>query len=378
VKASRTLRVLALNHDAGGANALVPVIRHLQRELAIDVSVVGGPFAAEVFRRRRLAFRTPADYGPASGLKEQAAAIIARERPDVVFSGASWGETIEKFAWDNAAEMGVPSLALLDMWCMYWQRFGDVATGRRFTHVPTCVAVMDDTARQGLLQAGFSAEQVRVTGQPHFDYLRAMRGRASERGAAWRRSLGLSRNGFLVLFASESHSADLGRDASSPHYLGYTEQDVLGGLVHVLEGLRRRAGRPIELVVKLHPKETEAPVLHTGFPVRVLRQGDPLQMIGGADAVVGMTSMLLVEAAVIGHPALSFQPIPPQHDTMWPNRIGVTQPIYTSRGLAAALREVMKGPQAVRQPDGLNGLADGKAAQRVAEVILTLGQKGRG
>jgi hypothetical protein len=96
-------------------------------------------------------------------------------------------------------------------------------------------------------------------------------------------------------------------------------------------------------VLRLHPKNTRDEfAAYLGEFDEVSAGGDPLALIHSADAVVGMTSMLLLEAALLGRPTLAIVPRAVERDWLPSIRAGVTRCATTRAEVAAELARVME------------------------------------
>ena len=78
--------------------------------------------------------------------------------------------------WRWAREREIPSLAYVDSWVNYAERFGG------FRHLPDEIAVIDEPAREGLVSLGAPPDRVHLVGNPAFDALSRLADEA--RGAA--------------------------------------------------------------------------------------------------------------------------------------------------------------------------------------------------
>lgn len=277
---------LVVARDPGAAAALLPVVERLR------CSVVGLDHARPVFERNGVPL-----VGPSSDPDAFTAAQVLEElRPRVLVTGTSRLEVaaLDSNWWQAAREAGIPSVAVLDHWIGYWQKF---TTRERFDALPDVIAVMDDYARDQLRSLGCTAAQIVVTGQPAFDNLvgASFSGRPAAR-ARW----GVDELEWVVLFVSEPIAGDLG------DVVGYDETDVLRMLVEAL------AHVPARLVVKPHPRESPTRLAATldacGYHAEIETVLGGREAVAGADSVVGMTSILLLEAALGGNPVLSIQP----------------------------------------------------------------------
>ena len=279
-------RIVFMARDPGPAAALAPVARRLIDDGRIGVSVLGRQKATAAFEAERLAVVAAPEGGGA-------AAALAREDAALLVTGTSSEVANDAAYWQAARDAGIPSVALLDHWRNYPERF---SVESPFDVTPDVIAVMDDAARTGMEQAGCPADRIRVTGQPYFDP-GARKGVVVDRAQA-RRELGVDEDRPLVVFVSEPKIAYPGSSDS-----GYTEFDAFAVLQEAVEGM------DVQLLVKLHPYDDPDEFLARvdGRP-RAISAYSPWRLVAAADAVVGMTSILLLQAAVMGRPSISLRP----------------------------------------------------------------------
>lgn len=278
-------RTLIFARDAGAANALTPIA------LSGPASVVASGHARAIFSREGVRHLAITD-----GEQERPATIVRDERPEAVLTGTSLEVARDHAWWSAAAELGIPSMGVVDHWSQFAERFSIEAS---FDRMPDLVAVMDERARQQMLQLGCPEDSVVVTGHPAFDrlFVAGVVGRASTR-SRWAFAKGES----ALVFALEPLARDYGPRAA------FDESDVFEIVWQATEGL------PFTVVVRPHPTQRKSDVepLTARSKVRTIVETDlgARAVIAGADAVVGMGSMFLIEAAIAGLPVLSIQPEP--------------------------------------------------------------------
>jgi hypothetical protein len=298
--------VVSVCGDAGGALALIPVLKQLSREPGVRLESFAYRQGLELLGQHGFMPRAI----PAEADAAWVAAQLAERDARLVLAATSQnGEDHEKRFIEAAARRGIPSVAVLDFWANYRARFSD-ATGR-LCFVPDKIAAMDEAAQRGLLAAGIADGTIVVTGQPAFDELVEQRTAFTSGDRARLRALhGMTEGSLLVLFASQP-LRDLYGSPQSPAYLGYDERSVLDSLVPAIDGAARRVGKAITLVIRPHPREPLEPYrAYTARDARVVvsRDGEARVMAMAADLVVGMTSMLLVEAHFLACNVVSVQP----------------------------------------------------------------------
>ncbi len=281
--------VLVVARDAGAAAALAPVVDTLPAHAGLHPVVVAWGNAAAVFGEHGQAVRE-FSFEPDP---REIVALLDELAAAAVLTGTSLRVELDGRFWSAAREARIPSVALLDHWKNYAERF---SLELPFDTLPTVVAVMDDVAADELARRGCPPERIRVTGQPRFDALAAVDATELRRGA--RERLGIEETRRVVVFASEPRGApwDDGTDV--------TQHEALGLLLDELA-----VSAPEALVlVKLHPVEPNAPEPREGGPeVRVLRDWPIPELAAATDLFVGMTSIVLLDAALLGAPTLSIR-----------------------------------------------------------------------
>ena len=292
-------KVLVAAREAGGAAGLAPVARTLVHDHDCGIVAIAADTASGPFERLGL----PLNAFPEWPTADQVAALLERERPTAVLTGTSIYPDADAILWDGAAKRGIPTVAFVDHWCNYVERFSH---RRPFDSLPDRIAVLDATAAKALTDAG-CPRPIDVTGHPYFDHLRTVLA-GVDRGMA-RRELGVDGERDVIVFASQPEESDYGTALNhEPHGL-YSETEVAGivrkACAEVVAGAL--------LVIKLHPLQDlhahDELAFATDRPqTRVLRSYPSPQLIMAADVVLGMTSMFLAEAALMGVPTISVRP----------------------------------------------------------------------
>ena len=100
-----------------------------------------------------------------------------------------------------------------------------------------------------------------------------------------------------------------------------------------------RAGDTL-LVVKLHPKEDGAPWAGSGARL-IKEEVAALDLAAAADAVIGVKSMLLIEAVVLGRPVICLDWFTRDRERLVTNELGLSYPVRNQGDLAALLVDPM-------------------------------------
>jgi hypothetical protein len=144
----------------------------------------------------------------------------------------------------------------------------------------------------------------------------------------------------VVTFVAESLASDYGDS------LGYNEQSTLAFLGDALQELAGAAG-PLFLAIKLHPQNDPA---QFGWarerwpdltPRLFAREATPREMIVMSDLVVGMTSVMLVEAIIAGRPTVSLELDARREPQLVATRAGAIPALRTADAARRALADLL-------------------------------------
>lgn len=344
--------------DAGAAAALAPVVRRLRdRDRAPLVAAYGQ--AAIVLDRVGI---KPGVELPVEPDRNRLADWMADNEVDALLTGTSMRPYRDVLFWDAARSAGIPAVALLDHWRNYAGRF---SSRREFDSLPDALAVMDTSAADAIRALGFPSERIRVTGHPQLEECRPVT--THERRSA-RARLGIDDTRSVVLFASEPKIEHHGADTGAQGHPGYTERVSLAAVRDALRSLSPDA----VLVVRPHPLQQPWSLPDGAPETRVSGDDTPREAISAADAVTGMTSMLLLEAALSGIPTVSVRPGGSDAEFREGESLGVRTALDwpAARGqLAAALETQRQAPLPMPAPHA-------GATERVIELVEALRRVG--
>jgi len=294
------VRVLMCATDAGGARNLASVAEGCRWRA--DFFVYGNTVTAPIFEEGRLEVQLVAQSDAAA-----ATSLLRQIEPDVVLCGRTRHVSFDRRLIGASIAVGCPSVVVLDEWYNYLESFqNELGT---LEYLPDRICCQDVMNREEAISAGVPARTLVVTGSPSLsalaDRVMAFVNNPPPLPDCWRNVGDATR----VLFLSETHAADYGASLESPGpmgpWLGYTEYDVRTMLGDVLA---RLSGK-FAVVEKLHPGAlTVPPLLETLAPWQTIANAPLWPILWHADRVVGMRSMALLEAAMMGHRPLSIQP----------------------------------------------------------------------
>jgi hypothetical protein len=266
---------------------------------------------------------------PFAEARGDAAAVLDKFRPSLVVVGTA--ENPDTFAFSlvvEARRRNTHTVGVVDAIANAAERFRG-RSGDPLQHAPDWLVVPDQATADAFCELGFPSDRIRVCGHPHYDELLERRSVSSDARRARQRKRWFpvaSADARVVVFVAEIsqglNSAQYQRSAEFTLRGGPDSEDrtevVLDEFLAAIEGLLTRP----YLVLRLHPKQRPDDLPRHRPAFDFVSQSEPgIEIVEAADAVVGMTSMLLIEAAIVGRPTLSIVPRPAER--LWLGRAGV-------------------------------------------------------
>ncbi|HEV2145972.1 MAG TPA: hypothetical protein VGR37_01000 [Longimicrobiaceae bacterium] len=321
----------------------------------------------------------PAEPVPAD---VEADALLGRTRPRLVVVGTSEdADTLGLALVDAARARGIPTLGLVDAFSNAEHRFRGRAE-HPLAHAPDWLAVPDEWTRGAFVELGADPARTVVCGHPQYDWVRALAAELAREGrqAVRARVLPEAAERPVVVFVAEvSTGLDPAQYRKSAAYTLQGRGASTGRTRVVLEELLDSAAelRPRPYVVlRLHPKNTPQEFAAYAAEVdRVSAGGSPLELAYAADLVVGMTSMLLLEAEILGVPTLSVVPREVEREWLPSVRYGGTPCVGSREELRRALPRLLSAGGASA---GGGGAAPGGSLERVRRLVMDRLRETRG
>ena len=256
-----------ISHDSGGAEILSSL---LLRRRSPELLALEGP-AVAIFERKLGAIRP-------LPLEE------AVQRSAWVLSGTSWQSDLEWRALVRARELGKPSVAFLDHWINYKERF---LRGGQLC-MPDEIWVGDEYAAR-IARSQFAGQRVRLVENPYFDDVRRS---FASLGASLARPARP-----VLLYVTEPMREHGLLHYGDERYFGYTEEEAVQ---YFLENLKFIASDVARIVIRAHPSEPEQKYAwareRVSAPLEISEGKSLIEDIATADIVVGCESMAMVVA----------------------------------------------------------------------------------
>lgn len=333
--------------DPGAANFIV----HLPaacRQRGFSCSVIAGYTASKLFSESGTPFEEISSFPTVRDALEH-------YDPRVVIVGTSEDPRSPGLALvEEARRAGIPSIGAVDAFMNAAFRFRG-QTEDPLAFAPDYILVPDPWTEEEFVNIGFQEDHIVVCGHPHYDFVRQ---RAESLKTLGRDRVRASlfpdraRDRIIAIFAAETSTG-----LNPEQFLKSNEYTLRGRggsfkrtdivLEEFLDALSNEPGRPY-LVLRLHPKnkmEEFAPYI-AQFD-QVSREESALEMVFASDCVFGITTMLLLEAALMERHTFSIVPREVEKEWLPSVRAGLTRSASTRKEirdfLPVFLRDVSSG-----------------------------------
>jgi hypothetical protein len=363
----RDLDVLIFVEDPGAANFIAALPRTMG-EQGFLVKILAAGSARQYLRERNVPWEEmPAD----------AASLLASAKPRLLVTGTSANPDTSAFALITAAgSAGVTSVGIVDARANAEFRFRG-RSNEPLAFAPDHIIVPDEHTRNAFATLGIKEDRMHICMHPqHQQVLNEARRLASMPRHELKRSLfPTAQERKVILFIAEPKGGpDIDIDRRSDEYtlMGRGKSDSRTDIVleEVLDAVQSIEPRPF-MVLRLHPRNREddfAPYLKE-FEMSS-KGGSPLEAVYAADLVVGMTSLLMEEAALLGKQVLSV--LPRVQEKTWLPAIedGSIPYVTTRKDLHRTLSDLLNGSRSAKTARAMTTAAAGMKIQDILFEML--------
>jgi len=274
-----------ISHDAGSSELLCAFIRHHYNLADWYIFALPDSPMAMICLREKIPFI------PIGDAEVQLSAI----KLDVLLFGTGWQEKIERPYVTYCKKNAIPTVAFLDHWSSYRERFGYPNRGWE-ENCGDFTAVHDEKA----YTLALSLKLPNVIKLPNL-YLQDLIKRDENR------SIDPNEN---LLFLSEPTDEVAKRTYGDKNYWGFTQYTALED---ILENFDRFGCEG--LTIRLHPSETSAGFTrilkkfpHIRVQINDATTFDLTDQLLGAKMIIGFDTMALYIATLLGKPVISYLP----------------------------------------------------------------------
>lgn len=374
-------KILATSWHPGGINAIIPVIKKLRQENRCDVDVFGYEYSEKILEKNNVNYSKIDFYNVNDVSIFSMEKILEIEKPDLVLTGTATQDKNHKYVLEHnitlaAKERSIKSLAVLDLWGNYTERFSDSNTGEIFKFISDKIAILDEICKEKMIEEGFPEKRLAITGNPSFDELIELKNNFSEKDKEKvKQELGLAIDSYLIMYASQPIELHYKED------LGYTEKTVLKNLIESVIDFKDK--EKISLLVKLHPRENKEDLgavikdyEFSKLQIKLDQEYNTRKAILASDSIFSPFSTVLVESTYLDKPSISIQPglRDINKDFLVTNSLGITTPIYKKREISSVLFNLLFNTEYLKElSEKRKKLGnDGKATERVCNLVYEM------
>lgn len=335
--------IMIFVEDPGPANYIATLPAALAKEGRKTIVIAAG-LAREHLLKRGIRFDPVSPFMTADD-------VLSNICPKLLLTGTSENpDSLGLSLILSAHREGITSVGLVDAGVNAMYRF----RGRHqdsLAYAPDWVLVPDEWTRQDFIKLGFPEEKTIVCGHPHYDHVMDQKQLLSDEGrlAVRHRLLpDIPDDKKLLIFVSEgSENVQLLSPKTPLEEYNMTGRGCRTGRTEIiieelLIALKSIPQKPY-LLLRLHPKDDP-----NDF-VAYLEDFDQIdwkapahELVFCADLVVGMTSMLIMEAALLDRPTLSILPRDIEKDWLHSIRAGMTTYVTKRSELIKMLADHLK------------------------------------
>jgi len=130
---------------------MTPVIKKLEKDPRFNVSMILAKHACLFAKKQNIRYlnadKMLFDIGGA----------------DLVFTGTSFGDSIEKRIISAAKAENIPTISIVDFWTDYIPSFSD-SEKRNFKYLPDYILAVDEIMKKEMVAEGFPKDKIFITG----------------------------------------------------------------------------------------------------------------------------------------------------------------------------------------------------------------------
>ena len=297
--------ILFYVEDPGAANFITALPKKLT-ERGYTSLLFANRYACSHLSARGVTYRL-------AGAPQSAERLLQENEPQIVIVGTAKNpDSLGLKLILSAKTNGIVSIAVVDAFMNADERFKGKSDDPLY-YSPDWLLVTDPTTQKAFMELGFRSEKTVVCGHPHFDYVRSEKKKYDRKGIKKIRNRVFPKANpeeQIVIFATEGAERLMTeRDRSKGPYTIRGRGGTAGRSEIVLEEFLevvKRCGRQTYLVLRLHPKDTPGDYQSYLEEFDAISSGgNALESLYAADVVVGMTSMLVMEAVLLGKDVIS-------------------------------------------------------------------------
>lgn len=218
----------------------------------------------------------------------------------ILVTGTSRMVEDDNLYWTWSKQQQIPCIGFVDSWASYSERF---TMHHPLDALPQFIAAVDEFMCNRLVEAGIAKEKIVITGSPAFDLLVKAKTNYHNKKEAKE-----------ILIITDPYTEINGADVKKK--VGFSEFEIMDFLFDSFTTILQTKAKDYTLKIKIHPRESLEK--YTIYQEKFAHLYKRFEIIGGtaskinlilqSNLVIGMSSILLVEASILGKQTISLQP----------------------------------------------------------------------
>ena len=313
--------------DPGAVNFIAPLPAQVKQELGLSSTVLACGLAKKLLSNRQIPFIDSKTI--------QIESLLSNYSPNLVIGGTAENpDNIFLKLVEKAKTLKIPTIAVVDMQVNADRRFRG-RSNNPLQFAPDFIMVPDHYTKSVYEKLSFPSTAITVVGYPQFDHLRNLEKQRTRKKETKSQT---------IVFVSEPKSLlNPALTTKNKNYFfsgttnsTYRTRIVIEELLRSLKNIQLNAN----LILRLHPKNdiSELEDLSIEFN-SISRDENPIDLLWQADLVVGMTSMLLQEAAWLSKRTLTILSEPNEFARLPAIQCGLIKSVKSREELEQALQE---------------------------------------
>jgi len=340
-------KIIFTAQDPGGFNAMTPVIKKLEKDPRFNVSMILAKHACLFAKKQNIRYLNADKM------------LFDIEGADLVFTGTSFGDSIEKRIISAAKAENIPTISIVDFWTDYIPSFSD-SEKRNFKYLPDYILAVDEIMKKEMVAEGFPKDKIFITGNPYFDsFSKKNRQRTNKN---------------LIAFFSQPFS-EIYKNSDKDYKYGanLNEVQVFDDIVEVIEKIDLNK----KIIINFHPRSKKLDkfdkiIENSKLEIKKEKELSNKDLIKRAEIVTGINSVVLFEAAMRGKKVLSYQPGLKGSDLLISNRLGLSAPVYKKEDLYQTFKKMFLQKSLKNNPKLVKKYTENKSTRKVANFIINV------
>ena len=289
-----------VSNNIGGLVSLIPLIDYYEKNKIKCVIIYNAKY--KIFLKNLISRKIPI----IKKIKlNRIIDLLTKFNPRVVITSTTYpkdlivGDIENQFIY-HSIKFKIKTIAVLDHWCGYKERFYSNINGKNQLIIPNLICVMDLKAKKEILnKINLNENIIKITGNPSWDKIKNIKPTLDNTII---QNTNYDKKKKTILFISEVISEEKKRMNYS-----FDEFQVLDNILKVFKNNHN-------ILIKKHPRESKKKylkIIEENKDTNIVLLDDlfnPFNSTHIYDGIIGMTSILLVEFALFGLNVLSIQP----------------------------------------------------------------------